>query len=139
MSRKIGITEARDSLSEVLNRVAYGGERYVVERRGKPLAAMISAVEYQELVRLLSEVGVLDKVHGIPVHIHFDGDNYFFSDEVLNLYGVGTSVEEAKEDYWTAVKDYYADLSANADSLVAYLQEHLDFLRKVFVTASEAI
>ena len=137
MSRKIGITEARDSLSEVLNRVAYGGERYVVERRGKPLAAMISAVEYQELVRLLSEVGVLDKVRGIPVHIHFDGDNYFISDEVLNLYGVGTSVEEAKQDYWTAVQEYYADLSANADSLVDYLQEHLDFLRKVFATASE--
>ena len=138
MSRKIGITEARDSLSEVLNRVAYGGERYVVERRGKPLAAMISAVEYQELVRLLSEIGVSDKVHSIPVHIRFDGDNYFVSDEMLNLYGVGASVEEAREDYWTAVQEYYADLSANADSLVAYLQEHLDFLRKVFATSSEA-
>jgi len=69
----------------------------------------------------VSEVGVLDKVRGIPVHIRFDGDNYFVSDEGLNLYGVGTSVEEAREDYRTAVKDYYADLSANADSLVAYL------------------
>ena len=138
MSRKIGITEARDSLSEVLNRVAYGGERYVVERRGKPLAAMISAVEYQELVRLLSEAGVSDEVRGITVHICFDGDNYFVSDEVLNLYGVGASLEEAKEDYWTAVQEYYADLSANADSLVAYLKEHLDFLRKVFATTSEA-
>jgi prevent-host-death family protein len=138
MSRKIGITEARDSLSEVLNRVAYGGERYVVERRGKPLAAMISVVEYQELVRLLSEIGVSDKVHSIPVHIRFDGDNYFVSDEVLNLYGVGASVEEAREDYWTAVQEYYADLSANADSLVAYLQGHLDFLRKVFAHTSEA-
>jgi len=138
MSRKIGITEARDSLSEVLNRVAYGGERYVVERRGKPLAAMISAVEYQELVRLLSGAGVSDEVRGIAVHIRFDGDNYFVSDEVLNLYGVGASVEEAKEDYWTAVQEYYADLSANADSLVAYLKEHLDFLRKVLATTSEA-
>jgi prevent-host-death family protein len=137
MSKKIGITEARDSLSEVLNRVAYGGERYMVERRGKPLAAMISAVEYQELVRLLSEVGVPDKVHGIPVHIRFDGDSYFVSDEVLNLYGVGDSAKEAKEDYWTAVQEYYADLSANADSLVAYLKEHLDFLRRVFAITAE--
>ena len=79
-----------------------------------------------------------DKVHGISVHIRFDGDNYFVSDEVLNLYGIGTSVEEAKQDYWTAVQDYYADLSANADSLVAYLKEHLNFLRKVFATPSEA-
>jgi hypothetical protein len=88
-------------------------------------------------LRRLSEVGVHDEVHGIPVHIHFDGDNYFVSDEVLKLYGVGTSVEKAKEDYWTAVQEYYADLSANADSLVAYLQERLDFLRKVFATTSE--
>ena len=89
-------------------------------------------------MRRLSEVGVHDEVHGIPVHIRFDGDNYFVSDEVLKLYGVGASVEEAKEDYWTAVQEYYADLSANADSLVAYLKEHLDFLRKVLATTSEA-
>ena len=89
------------------------------------------------LPRLAKEVGVHDEVHGIPVHIRFDGDNYFVSDEVLNLYGVGASIEEAKEDYWTAVQEYYADLSANADSLVAYLQEHLDFLKKVFATTSE--
>jgi hypothetical protein len=89
------------------------------------------------LPRPATEVGVPDKVHSIPVHIRFDGDNYFVSDEVLDLYGTGASVEEAREDYWTAVQEYYADLSANADSLVAYLQEHLDFLRKVFATTSE--
>jgi hypothetical protein len=87
--------------------------------------------------KVLSESSVPDKMRGIPVYIRFDGDNYFVSDEMLNLYGVGASVEEAKEDYWTAVQEYYADLSANADSLVAYLQEHLDFLRKVFATTSE--
>jgi hypothetical protein len=89
------------------------------------------------LPRPATEVGVSDKVHSIPVHIRFDGDNYFVSDELLNLYGVGASVEEAEEDYWTAVQEYYADLSANADSLVAYLQEHLNFLRKVFAITSE--
>ena len=88
-------------------------------------------------MRRLSEVGVHDEVHGIPVHIRFDGDNYFVSDEVFKLYGVGASVEEAREDYWIAVQEYYADLSANADSLAAYLQEHLDFLRKVFATTSD--
>jgi antitoxin (DNA-binding transcriptional repressor) of toxin-antitoxin stability system len=33
MSRKtIGTTEARERLSHVLNEVAYGGRRYIVER-----------------------------------------------------------------------------------------------------------
>jgi len=45
-------------------------------------------------------------------------------------------VEEAKQDYWTAVQEYYADLSTKANSLVVYLQELLDFLRKVFATTS---
>jgi prevent-host-death family protein len=39
---EIGIAEIRENLSEVLNRVAYGGERVVLKRRKKDLAAMVS-------------------------------------------------------------------------------------------------
>jgi prevent-host-death family protein len=46
MEKTIGIAKARDGFSELVNRVAFGGERYVVEHRGKPLAALISANEY---------------------------------------------------------------------------------------------
>lgn len=35
-------SEARDHFGEILNRVAYGHERVVVERRGKDLAALVS-------------------------------------------------------------------------------------------------
>ncbi len=34
-------TEARDAFGETLNRVAYGKERVVLSRRGKPLAALV--------------------------------------------------------------------------------------------------
>ena len=37
------IAEARESLSDLLNRVAFGGERIVLTRHGKPIAAIISA------------------------------------------------------------------------------------------------
>jgi len=34
--------EVRDGLGELINRVAYGGERVMVTRRGKPVAAIVS-------------------------------------------------------------------------------------------------
>ncbi|MEX0702309.1 MAG: type II toxin-antitoxin system Phd/YefM family antitoxin [Planctomycetales bacterium] len=39
---KIGIAEIRNNLADTLNRVAYQGERVVLERRGKGVAAIVS-------------------------------------------------------------------------------------------------
>jgi PHD/YefM family antitoxin component YafN of YafNO toxin-antitoxin module len=36
------VTRLRDNMAEALNRVAYAGERVVLERRGKGVAAMVS-------------------------------------------------------------------------------------------------
>ena len=38
----IGIAELRGKLADALNRVAYTGERIVLERHGKGVAAMVS-------------------------------------------------------------------------------------------------
>lgn len=38
----IGIAEIRNNLADALNRVIYAGERVVLERRGKPAAAIVS-------------------------------------------------------------------------------------------------
>lgn len=39
----MSIAEARNNLAEAINRVSYGGERVLFARRGKPVAALISA------------------------------------------------------------------------------------------------
>jgi prevent-host-death family protein len=39
---KIGVTDIRDNLSDAINRVAYAGERVILERRGKDVAALVS-------------------------------------------------------------------------------------------------
>lgn len=49
-------TEARDQFAELLNRAAYGGERVVLTRRGKELAALISIEDLRLLERLIEEV-----------------------------------------------------------------------------------
>lgn len=49
---RVGTHEAKTRLSEYLNRVAYAGERVVVERHGKPLAALVSVDDLQRLEAL---------------------------------------------------------------------------------------
>lgn len=39
---RLGASEAREHFGNILNRVAFGKERVVVERRGKDLAAIVS-------------------------------------------------------------------------------------------------
>ena len=39
---KIPVSEAREDLSEIINQVSYGGERIVLQRRGKDVVAVIS-------------------------------------------------------------------------------------------------
>jgi len=133
----IGAAEARDRLSHVINEVAYGNQRYTVERRGKPLAVLISAAEYQSLIHLLSETGVRGEIHGIPVHIRFDGERFFVSDDRFNLYGEGPTLDAARNDYWLAVQDYYADLQADADRLAPYLADHLAQLKLIMAAAED--
>ena len=51
----ISLTEAKRSLGEVVNRVAYGGERIILESRGKPQAAIISVEELARLDELTDD------------------------------------------------------------------------------------
>jgi prevent-host-death family protein len=125
----VSVSDAREKLSNVINEVAYGHERYTVERRGQPLVTIIPASEYNDLVTLLTENGVLSEVQGVPVTIRFTGQAYFISDDVFNLYGEGDTLEAARQDYRTAVQEYRADLEAHADHLAPYLAEHLVQLR----------
>ena len=49
---EVSISNIRDNLSDALNRVAYSGERIVLMRRGKGVAALVSMDE----LRLLEEL-----------------------------------------------------------------------------------
>lgn len=46
--------EARERFAEALNRVAFGGERIVMERRGKRLAALVP-IEDLDLIRAVED------------------------------------------------------------------------------------
>jgi prevent-host-death family protein len=52
MSTTVGTNDVKTHLSEYLNRVAYRGERVVVERHGKPVAALVSVEDLRKLEAL---------------------------------------------------------------------------------------
>jgi len=46
---EIGVADIRANLAEVINRVAYGGERIVLQRRGKQVLAVVPIDDLETL------------------------------------------------------------------------------------------
>lgn len=53
--KEISTADTRKHMAELLNRAAYGGERFVVTRHGKELAAIVP----------LSEINLLDRLRSL--------------------------------------------------------------------------
>jgi len=53
---RIPATEAREKLADILNDVAFRGERVVLERHGKSVAAVVSVEDLELLERLEDEL-----------------------------------------------------------------------------------
>ena len=47
--KKVRVTEAKEHLSALMARAGYAGERYLIERRGKPLAALVGVEDLKRL------------------------------------------------------------------------------------------
>jgi len=48
---RVAIGQVKRDISELVNRVAYGGERVILTSRGKPKAALVSMADYERLQR----------------------------------------------------------------------------------------
>ena len=66
-STTIGVGEAKKRFSEIMSRVVYGGERFIVSRRGKPMVALVPADDLAMLEEqaaaprgLMAAVGALE-------------------------------------------------------------------------------
>ena len=64
MDRSVGMVEAKSKLAELVGQVKYGGQRYVLERRGQPMAVLISLEEYE---RLQAEAGAAARARSSPL------------------------------------------------------------------------
>jgi prevent-host-death family protein len=51
----VSVSEARESFAELVNRAAYGHERVLVARRGRPIAAIVPIEDVELLERIEDE------------------------------------------------------------------------------------
>jgi prevent-host-death family protein len=51
------VTQARADLAELVSRVGYSGERILLTRHGKPLAALVPVSDLEALERSPAEIG----------------------------------------------------------------------------------
>ncbi|MHB8070044.1 MAG: type II toxin-antitoxin system Phd/YefM family antitoxin [Desulfobaccales bacterium] len=49
MLKKISAMKARQNLGQLLNEVSIRGDAYIIERAGKPLAALVDLARFQQL------------------------------------------------------------------------------------------
>jgi len=74
MAYEIPVTQARAELADLINRVVYGGERVVVTRHGKPIAALVSAADLRRLEEKRDDkdaveeqvISAVSAVHTVP-------------------------------------------------------------------------
>jgi len=52
----VSIGQVKRDISELVNRVAFGGERIVLTSRGKPKAVLVSVQDYEALEKMTTEV-----------------------------------------------------------------------------------
>ena len=55
-ANQVSIGQVKRDISELVNRVAFGGERIVLTSRGKPKAVLVSVQDFETLEQLTTEV-----------------------------------------------------------------------------------
>jgi prevent-host-death family protein len=60
MLNKITTADARKKFSNIINRVAFGNEAFVLTRRGEPIAALVSMKELKLLQELEDQIDIED-------------------------------------------------------------------------------
>ena len=58
MEQAIGMTEAKSKLSELVGQARFGGETFVLQRRGQPMAVLIGVNEFKRLQASAARPGV---------------------------------------------------------------------------------
>ena len=76
MEKHITATKAVREFSELLNTVRFKGNRYIIERNGKPIAVMAPIKETVKIRELKSLLNQLPKL---------DGDIETFADDVFEI------------------------------------------------------
>lgn len=84
---RTSLSEARQNLPELANRASYKGERIVLERRGKPVAVLIS-VEDLALLEHLEDQADYDEAVRVEREARKRGEEPIPLEEVKRRFGL---------------------------------------------------
>jgi prevent-host-death family protein len=65
MTDTLNSSDAREQLADVLNRVAYAGDRVRIARRGKVVAAVVPIGDLEMIERLENEIDIREAEKGL--------------------------------------------------------------------------
>ena len=72
MEKKLGITEAREKIAEIVEQVQYRGDAYVISRHGKPAAAVVPVAVYENWKHQRREL--FDQIREMQQRANLDAD-----------------------------------------------------------------
>ena len=64
LTRAINVAEAKRRFSELLARTAFAGERFLIARRGRPLAALVALEDFNQ-IEAQGRASELNEPHGL--------------------------------------------------------------------------
>ena len=70
MERELGVTEARKEFSDLVEKVQYQGDAYIISRHGKPAAAVVPVQVYENWRRQREEL--FDLIRGMQAEVDLD-------------------------------------------------------------------
>ena len=79
-------------------------------------------------VFMASDYELLNVVH---ITIEKDGNQFIVSDDKVDMFGVGGTIDEAKIDFELSLGEYYESLTEDEEHLHDHLKEHLSYLIKL--------
>lgn len=88
----VGIAEAKNNLSVLINRVTHGNKRIILQSRGKPKAAVISIGDFQRLEELekgangINQLEILKRAKRLREKIFLRRKSELLSDSSALLY-----------------------------------------------------
>ena len=95
MARHVSSREARNKFADIMGSVRYGGEEVIVERSGRPMAAVIPVDTYERLVaERRTRFEVLDQIRShLPdvAHEQIEKDVTQAIDELRTAHAEGRS------------------------------------------------
>lgn len=131
MTWRVNVAAARSNFSELLNRVAYGGETVIIEARGKPKAALVSTDSLESRTAQTNRTMIVMTAGVRSGKPCIAGRRITVSDIAIWHERMGLQPRQIADDYGLSLAEVYGALSyyhSHREEIDAEIEESLRFV-----------